>query len=244
MSCHADEAKLVVGSKRFTESYILGEIVAQTARPYAPVEHRPGMGNTAVVFEALKAGAIDVYPEYLGTLDAEILKHPKPTDIATMQRELAPLGLGVGVPLGFANGYALALRADEAQRLQLKHISDLRGHPELVLGLSHEFLGRADGWPGLAARYGLPQRPLGIDHGIAYEALAAGRIAATDIYSTDAKIASLGLAVLDDDLHYFPRYDAVLLYRLDAAQRSPAAWRAIAGLEGRISPAKMIEMNG
>jgi len=239
-----DGKPLVVGSKRFTESYILGEIVAQAARPHGPATHRQGLGNTAVVFEALKAGAIDVYPEYLGTLDAEILKHPHPTDLATMQRELAPLGLGVGVPLGFANGYALAVTGVQAEKLGLARISDLKRHPALSLGLSHEFLGRADGWPGLATRYGLPQQPIGIDHGVAYEALASGRIAATDIYSTDAKIASLGLRVLDDDAAYFPRYDAVLLYRLDAVRRFPAAWRAIAGLEGRISPAEMIRMNG
>lgn len=242
----ADDAnRLVVGSKRFTESYILGEIVAQTARPFAAVvEHRPGLGNTAVVFEALKAGAIDLYPEYLGTLDAEILKHPQPTDLDTMRRELAPMGLGVAVPLGFDNGYALALRSSDAQRLQLRRISDLRAQPQLVFGLSHEFIGRADGWPGLAARYRLPQQPVGIDHGIAYEALEAGRVAVTDIYTTDAKIASLGLTVLEDDARYFPRYDAVLLYRLDLPKRAPAAWQAITRLEGRIGQATMIAMNG
>jgi osmoprotectant transport system permease protein len=241
----ADRAALVVGSKRFTESYILGEIVAQTAAPHvAAAEHRQGLGNTAVVFEALKAGAIDVYPEYLGTIDAEILKHPAPTDIATMNRELAPLGLGIAVPLGFQNGYALAMRAEPAKQLGIRRLSDLAKQPQLVLGLSHEFIGRADGWPGLAARYQLPQRPTGIDHGIAYEALAAGRIAVTDIYSTDAKIAELKLSVLDDDLGYFPRYDAVLLYRLDLAQRAPEAWRAIQALEGRIDAARMITMNG
>ncbi len=235
---------LTVGSKRFTESYILGEIVAQTAAPHAPVEHKPGLGNTAVVLEALKAGAIDVYPEYLGTIDAEILKNPRPTDLATMQRQLAALGLGVGVPLGFQNTYALAMTAAQARARGIQRIGDLAGHPSLAFGLSHEFLGRADGWPGLAARYGLPQQPTGIDHGIAYEALASGRIALTDIYSTDAKIASLGLTVLDDDRQYFPRYDAVLLFRLDLPQRLPAAWRAIEALEGRIPPARMIAMNG
>lgn len=241
----ADAGKLVVGSKRFTESYLLGEIVARTAAPHlAVVEHRQGLGNTAVVFEALKAGAIDVYPEYLGTIDAEILKHAAPTDLATMNRELAPLGLGIAVPLGFQNGYALAMRAEQATQLRISRLSDLAKHPQLVFGLSHEFIGRADGWPGLAARYSLPQRPTGIDHGIAYEALAAGRIAVTDIYSTDAKIAELKLAVLDDDAGYFPRYDAVLLYRLDAARRAPAAWRAIAALEGRIDAATMIALNG
>ena len=241
----ADGATLTVGSKRFTESYILGEIVMQTAKGAgAQAEHRQGLGNTAVVYEALKAGAIDVYPEYLGTIDAEILKHPQATDLATMRTELAQQGMGVAVPLGFVNGYALAMRESESTRLGIKRLSDLKAHPELTLGLSHEFLGRQDGWPGLAARYGLPHQPLGIDHGIAYEALGSGRIALTDIYSTDAKIAELKLVVLDDDLAFFPRYDAVLLYRLDVVQRFPAAWKAIAALEGRINAAAMIAMNG
>ncbi|HEX3139264.1 MAG TPA: glycine betaine ABC transporter substrate-binding protein [Rhizobacter sp.] len=239
-----DKPTLKVGSKRFTESYILGEIVTQTAQAHGPAEHRQGLGNTAVVLEALKAGAIDVYPEYIGTIDAEILKHPQPTDLVTMRAELKEQGLGVAVPLGFVNGYALAMRDADGQRLGIRRLSELKGHPELVMGLSHEFLGRQDGWPGLAARYGLPHKPLGIDHGIAYEALASGRIALTDIYSTDAKIAELKLRVLDDDLAFFPRYDAVLLYRLDVPQRFPAAWKAIAALEGRIDAARMIEMNG
>lgn len=241
---HAADKPLAVGSKRFTESYILGEIVAQTAAVHAPAQHMPGLGSTAVVLEALKAGAIDVYPEYLGTIDAEILKNPRPTDLAGMRRQLAAMGLGVGVPLGFQNTYALAMTAAQSAALGVRRIGDLKQHPGLAVGLSHEFLGRADGWPGLAARYQLGQQPTGIDHGIAYDALAGGRIAVTDIYSTDAKIASLGLVVLDDDLGYFPRYDAVLLYRLDAAQRAPAAWRAIEALAGRIDPARMIAMNG
>ncbi|WP_234414052.1 glycine betaine ABC transporter substrate-binding protein [Ideonella sp. A 288] len=240
----AADGPLTVGSKRFTESYILGEIVAQTAAQHTQARHQPGLGNTAVVLEALKAGAIDVYPEYLGTVDAEILKNPQPTDLATMRRQLQALGLGLSGPLGFQNTYALAMTAAQANALGVRRISDLKAHPGLAMGLSHEFLGRADGWPGLAARYGLAQSPTGIDHGIAYDALASGRIAVTDIYSTDAKIASLGLAVLEDDAGYFPRYDAVLLYRLDAAQRAPLAWRAIEALAGRIPPARMIAMNG
>jgi osmoprotectant transport system permease protein len=243
----AASGRLVVGSKRFTESYILGELVAQAARPQAPaVEHRQGLGNTAVVLEALKAGAIDVYPEYLGTIATEILKLPPAAaaDVPALNRALAPMGLGVAVPLGFQNGYALALRGPQARQLGVRTLSDLAGHPALQLGLSHEFIGRADGWPGLAARYRLPQRPTGIDHGIAYEALAAGRIDVMDIYTTDAKIAQLGLQVLADDAAYFPRYDAVLLHRLDLPARHPAAWQAIGRLQGRIDEATMIRLNG
>jgi osmoprotectant transport system permease protein len=230
---------LRVGSKRFTESYILGEILTRTAAAAGPAEHRQGLGNTAIVLAALRSGAIDVYPEYLGTIDLEILKNPRPTGIAQMRAALQPLGLGVAVPLGFSNGYALAMRGDAG----ITRLSELARQPQRQVGLSHEFLGRADGWPGLARRYGLPQTPRGLDHGIAYEALAKGQIDVTDIYSTDAKIRQYGLRVLEDDLHYFPRYDAVLLYRLDLPQRFPAAWGAIGRLAGSISADAMIAMN-
>lgn len=230
---------LKVGSKRFTESYILGEILAQTAAPVVRTEHRQGLGNTAIVLNALRTGAIDVYPEYLGTIDLEILKNPKPTSLEAMRAALRPLGLGVAVPLGFSNGYALAVRGDAG----LSTLSDLAKKPDFRLGLTHEFLGRADGWPGLAARYALAQQPRGIDHGIAYQALAQHQVDAIDIYSTDARIRQYGLRVLDDDKHYFPRYDALLLYRLDLPQRLPRAWRALQGLEGRISAEDMIAMN-
>jgi osmoprotectant transport system permease protein len=205
----------------------------------ARVEHRQGLGNTAIVLNALRSGAIDVYPEYLGTIDLEILKNARPTSLETMRAALRPLGLGVAVPLGFSNGYALATRGDAG----IHTLSALAAKPAFKLGLSHEFLGRGDGWPGLAARYGLPQTPRGIDHGIAYEALQQHQVDVIDIYSTDAKIRQYGLRVLDDDRHYFPRYDAVLLYRLDVTTRLPQAWRALQGLEGRIDADAMIGMN-
>jgi osmoprotectant transport system permease protein len=234
---------LRVGSKRFTESYILGEILTQTAAAHGGAQHRQGLGNTAIVFEALKAGAIDVYAEYTGTIDAEILKNAAPADLATLNRQLAPLGLGVAAPLGFNNTYALAMRADDAQARGIATLSDLARAPQLKLGLSHEFLGRADGWPGLARTYALPHKPTGLDHGIAYEALAAKQVDAIDIYSTDAKIEQLKLRVLQDDQRFFPRYDAVLFYRLDVPARFPAAWQALLKLEGRISEPQMIAMN-
>jgi osmoprotectant transport system permease protein len=238
------DGTLIVGSKRFTESYILGEILRQTAATAGPAEHRQGLGNTAVVLAALKAGAIDVYPEYLGTIEAEILGHRTPAPPDVIDKELAAQGLGMGVSLGFSNGYALAMPAADAERLHITTISDLAAHPDVVLGLSHEFIGRADGWPGLAKRYGLTARPVNIDHGLSYDAMASGKIAVTDIYTTDAQIAPRHLRVLVDDKGYFPRYDAVLLYRLDAVTRHPAQWHALQALAGRIPVAAMIAMNG
>jgi osmoprotectant transport system permease protein len=234
---------LRIGSKRFTESYILAQVLAQAASGHARTEVQPGLGNTAIVYEALRSGSIDLYPEYVGTIDLEILKNPSPTSLESINRQLQPLGLGVAIPLGFNDGYALAMRNADAERRGIRTLSDLARHPELKLGLSNEFLGRADGWPGLARRYGLPQQPTGLDHGLAYDALARSQVDVIDIYTTDAKIKQLGLCVLKDDGNYFPRYDAVVLYRLDVPQRFPDAWEALQRLSGRIDEATMIGMN-
>ena len=243
---HADTLPgvLHIGSKRFTESYILAEVLAQAAAPHAATEVKAGLGNTAIVYAALRAGSIDLYPEYAGTIDQEILKNDKPSpSLAAMRAQLLPLGLGVDIALGFNNGYALAMRADVATRLGIARLSDLAKHPALRLGLSNEFIGRADGWQGLAKRYALPQTPSGLDHGLAYDAVARAQVDLIDIYTTDAKISHLGLTVLGDDAAYFPRYDAVVLYRLDVPQRFPAAWAALQAQAGRIDEAKMIAMN-
>jgi osmoprotectant transport system permease protein len=235
--------QLMVGSKRFTESYILGEIVTQTAsNAGAEVAHRQGMGGTAILFEAIKTGSIDVYPDYTGTIARQLLQTDA-ADLATLNRGLRPLGLGVAVKLGFNNTYALALPEDEAARLGISSVSELADQPQLRFGLGHEFLERNDGWSGLKATYALPHLPKGLDHGLAYEAIASGQIDVMDIYSTDAKIARYGLRVLSDDKHYFPDYDAVLVYRLDVPERFPRAWAALVKLEGTIDAKRMIAMN-
>ncbi len=240
-----DEGSLRVGSKRFTESYILAEILAQQAAPALrqPPTVRQGLGNTAIVYEALRSGAIDLYAEYTGTVALEILRSPGPLPLAALDAQLAPLGLGVAVPLGFNDGYAFAMRKAEAERLGVRRLSDLVAHPTLRLGLTNEFIGRADGWRGVATRYGLAQQPTGLDHGLAYQAIAAGQVDVIDIYTTDAKIDDLGLLVLEDDRAYFPRYDAVLLYRRDLPARLPQAWARLQALQGRIDEPTMIAMN-
>lgn len=239
----AADDPLRIGSKRFTEAYVLAQVLAQTAAPHARTEVLAGLGNTAIVYEALRSGRIDLYPEYLGTIDQEILKNPRPGSLASIQAQLAPLGFGVAIPLGFNDGYALAMREADAERLGIRRLSDLAAHPALRMGLSNEFIGRQDGWPGLRSAYGLPQQPTGVDHGLAYDALAQGQIDVMDIYTTDAKIGHLGLRVLEDDRQYFPRYDAVVLYRLDVPQRFPAAWQALQALAGSIDEREMIAMN-
>jgi osmoprotectant transport system permease protein len=215
---------LRVGSKRFTESYILAEIVVAIARSEGlAAVHEQGLGGTAVVYRALTDGAIDVYPEYTGTIAEAVVKEGK-ADLEHLRTSLAPRGLALSPPLGFENTYALASTRQVALRDHLVRISDLAAHPELRFGLSHEFAGRADGWPGLAARYGLSNRRTSvIDHALAYEALQQGSVDVADVYTTDAKISRYDLVVLDDDKRFFPPYEAVLFYRSDTATRG-SAW--------------------
>ncbi|WP_232464750.1 glycine betaine ABC transporter substrate-binding protein [Bordetella genomosp. 8] len=236
---------LRIGSKRFTESYILAELLAQQVarRTGQTPAVSQGLGNTAIVYQALQSGGIGLYPEYTGTIAMEILKSDKPMSLEDIRTRLAPLGLGVDIPFGFNDGYALAMRAADADRLGIRSLSDLARHPDQRLGLSQEFIGRVDGWRGLAQRYGLRQSPTGLDHGLAYDAIEKRQVDVIDIYTTDAKIDALGLRVLEDDLKYFPRYDAVVLYRLDLPQRYPQAWAAMRELAGTIDEHAMIAMN-
>lgn len=230
-----------VGSKRFTESYVLGEIVRQQLLSAGvQATHQQGLGNTGILEQALASGKVDVYPEYTGTIVRELLKREGNPTLAELNTWLAPRGLKAAVPLGFNNTYALALRESVAERLGVKTISDLaRLAPgALKPGLSHEFQVRADGWPALARAYGLQLQPgPALDHGLAYQALAAGQVDLIDVYSTDAQIGRRALRVLADDRGFFPRYDAVLLMRasLDATPLLPLA--------GRIDERTMIALN-
>ena len=243
-----NEETLRIGSKRFTESYILGEILSQVARlaGEAKVDYQPGLGNTGIVFAALQAGAIDLYPEYTGTIQQEILKLPahQKMGLETLRSLLRPIGVGADIPLGFNNAYALAIREEQAHQLNIHRISDLLRYPNLKMGFSHEFLKRADGWEALKKAYRLPQQNvLGIDHSLSYEALHNRQIDLTDVYTTDAKIEKYHLLVLEDDRHFFPFYDAILLYRLDVPQKFPRTWVALQSLKGRLSNEQIRSMN-
>jgi osmoprotectant transport system permease protein len=233
--------KTTVGSKRFTESYVLGEIITQTLTAQGvQAQHRQGLGNTGILEQALSSGAVDVYPEYTGTIVRELLKREGNPSLAELNTWLAPRGLKAAVPLGFNNTYALAMLDARASELGITTISDLlRAEAAgLRLGLSHEFLARADGWPALKAAYKLPYAaPSGLDHGLAYDAVSGKKVDLIDIYSTDAKVDTYQLRVLKDDLNFFPRYDAVLLMRM-AFDATP-----LLKLEGRINAQTMIAMN-
>jgi osmoprotectant transport system permease protein len=235
-----------VGSKRFTESYVLAEIIRQRAASAneTKVTHLQGLGNTAIVLGALQSGAITIYPEYTGTIAREILKLDAVPSLAVLNEKLAPMGLAASVPLGFNNTYALAIPSSLAKAKNIKTLSDLKLHANLRLGLSQEFIGRADGWAGLKRTYDLPWSSVrGLDHGLAYQAIKLGQIDVIDVYSTDAKISEYQLTVLQDDKNYFPRYDAVLLHKADLAARYPAIWKSLQQLENQIDETAMRGMN-
>ncbi len=233
---------VIIGSKKFTESYVLGEIAKRKLYDTPEgAEHRQGMGGTIILWEALRAGQIEVYPEYTGTIAEEILKANRRLSVKELRDALEKFGVGITEPLGFNNTYALVMRRSEAQRFGLRTISDLRNHPELKFGLTHEFLDRQEGWQPLARRYQLnPPNVVGIDHALGYAALVNGSIDVKDAYSTDAKIGDYDLVILDDDLQFFPRYDAVFLYRLSLSLK---AITCLHTLEGTIDDQKMIQLN-
>jgi len=234
-----------VGSKKFTESVILGEMVTLLVEQNGvPVIHRGELGGTRILWDGLLKGDIDVYPEYTGTIAREILAGEGLRGEKDIRRHLSLSGVLMSQPLGFNNTYALGMKEGLAGRLGITKISDLRNHPELRFGFANEFMNRQDGWPGLRQAYRLPQENVrGLEHELAYVGLQSGAIQVTDLYSTDAEIAYYHLRTLKDDLHFFPSYEAVLLYRSDLVKRWPKGVRAMLGLEGKISGSDMIGMN-
>ncbi len=232
LTAPADEP--VVASKLFTESVILGEMLSQLTG----AEHKRNLGGTQVCWKALLRGDIDAYVDYTGTILRETLVDEKLADMDAARAYLKTRGIGVSAPIGFNNTYALGMKRGLAARRGIDTISELAAHPDLVLRFGEEFMLRADGWPGLKRRYGLPQTDVkGMDHDLAYRGLEADDAHVIDVYSTDAAVAFYDLIVLEDDRRFFPRYDAVVVYRLD---RDRPAWRA---LEGRIDDAQMTAMN-
>ena len=231
-----------IGSKKFTESYVLGEIAKRSlSNAGISTEHRQGMGGTIILWEALRTGQIDIYPEYTGTITQEILKRSDQLTLEQIANELGKVGIGMTEPLGFNNTYALVMRRNRANELGIRAISDLQKHPELKFGLTHEFLDRQDGWRPLAQRYQLnPKSVIGIDHALGYAALASGSIDVKDAYSTDAKIAQFDLVVLEDDQKFFPQYKAVFLFRNALPTETIEPLRK---LTGTIDEEKMTRLN-
>ena len=240
---HSESVK--VGSKLFTESVILGEITAQLIRAEGrEVEYFDQLGGTRILWNALREGEIDVYPEYTGTIIQEILQDTTISDFDALKIQLQQYNINITEPLGFNNTYALGMRSKQAERLGIETISDLHKHPELKHGYSNEFINRSDGWKGIREVYNLnPNSVTGLDHDLAYRGLESGSIDVIDLYSTDAEIEYYDIKVLKDDLKFFPEYQAVFLYRSELEEKAPQAVRIVNELSGRITEANMVSMN-
>lgn len=229
-----------VASKNFNESYILSEIASQLleSRGYT-VERRFGLGGTLICFEALSNGEIDLYVEYTGTLSQAILKLDHDATFAELNAEIESRGMRLLEPFGFNNTYAMVVKRQRAEALGLRSIGDLRRHPQLEIVVSHEFLEREDGWPGLTRAYGIQHEVVGIEHALAYQAIEGGAVDVTDGYSTDGEIERYDLIALEDDLGFFPKYLAAPLVREGLG---PDVIQILGGLGDTLDDAQMQAM--
>ena len=231
-----------VGAKHFNEGYILSEILSEMLESGGyKVERNFSLGGTLVCFDALRYHQIDIYPEYTGTISGEILKLDQNVSVTALNQKLKDeYMLEISEPYGFNNTYALTVTKQTSEKCNLHTISDLKQHPEIEIALSYEFLKRKDGWENLALAYGLRNKPVGIEHGLAYQALVEGKIELTDAYSTDGEIVKYGLVILDDDRNFFPKYFAVSFFRDDI---DPKVKDIVSRLTSQISEIEMQSMN-
>jgi osmoprotectant transport system substrate-binding protein len=248
---HSD--RIVVGSKNFTESLMLGELLAQLieAHTHLKVERRFYLAGTYICQQALLAGRIDIYPEYTGTALTAILKQKVGGDKVEVYQRVkneyeTHLGLTLGLPFGFNDTFAMEIRGEDARRLNLKSLSQAAAFaPQWRAGFGYEFMERPDGYAGLAAAYGLhfATPPRIMDLGLLAPALKAHQIDIAAGNATDGLIPALDLFVLDDDRHYFPPYEAVAVIRQQTLQRHPEVGEALAQLGGKITDQEMQQLN-
>lgn len=237
-----------IGSKIFTESYILAEVLAQTieSRTDMDVQKKYGLGGTGIIFEALKNNEIDLYIEYTGTLTEAILKKPDLQSSAALKELMLKQDIVMSDSLGFNNTYAIAVKRDFAEKHALKTMSDLKKvEDSAVLAMSYEFMNRADGYGAMVNAYGYKFKnyPKSMDHSLAYQAIQSGQADVAEVYSTDAKIEKLDLVVLEDDRQFFPKYEPIILARRQFVEKHPDVWQALLALEGKLSNEEMRELN-
>jgi len=243
---------VIVGSKNFTESLLLGEIVAQQLERYqVPVERKLYLGGTFVCHQAIVAGQIDLYVEYTGTASSAVLKLPAAHDAARVRQSVdsayrANWGIEWTAPFGFNNTFAMLVRRQDAARLGIRTLSQAaRYAPGWKPAFGYEFVEREDGYRGLLQAYGLRfgTRPATMDLALTYRALAEGRADFIAGNSTDGLIKALDLFPLEDDRHYFPPYQAAPVVRSQVFSRFPAARAALAKLANTLTDERMRELN-
>jgi glycine betaine/choline ABC-type transport system substrate-binding protein len=250
--CQRGSAPVRIGSKNFSEQIVLAEIVAQALEGKGlRVDRKFNLGGTFVCHKALVAGDLDLYPEYTGTAFTAILARKPVSNPAAVREDVAReykerWDLVWSPPLGFENTFALVVRGEDARRWGLRTISDLKAHAaEIRPGFGYEFLEREDGYKGLTKAYGFEfgKRPTQMDLGLLYPALENRQVDLIAGNSTDGLIAALGAAVLEDDRHYFPPYEAAFVVRGRVWRERLAVHGVLGSLGGRISAETMRKMN-
>ena len=254
LSCspsHSD--RIVVGSKNFTESFILGELIAQQIEAHTKVrvDRRFYLAGTYICQQAMLAGRIDIYPEYTGTALTTILKQPISRDKHDVYQRVKSdyerrFGLTLGPAFGFNDTFAMEIRGEEARRLNVRTLSQAAQFaPHWRAGFGYEFMERPDGYRGLVATYGLhfAEQPRIMDLGLLARALKERQIDFAGGNATDGLIPALDLFVLEDDRQYFPPYEAVPVIRQQTVLQHPEIASALANLAGAISDSEMQQMN-
>ena len=245
--------RIIVGSKNFTEQVVLAELMAQhlEGRLHVPVERRFYLAGSYIAHQAVLADRIDVYPEYTGTALTAILKESPNWDPNTVFNEVREqyqtrFHLTVTPPFGFNNSFAMVMRGEDARRLGISKLSQAKPYaPQWIFGCGYEFLERPDGYAGFVRRYGLAFRdkPRVMDLGLLYRALKDRQIDLAAGNGTDGLIAALKMVVLEDDLHYFPPYEAAPVVNDGAVGRFPRLIPALNELANKISDNDMRQMN-
>ena len=244
----ARAGQVAVGSKAFTEGFLLAELAAQEIESTGTVDvgRRFGLGGSSIVYEAIKGGEIDVCPDYIGSIADLLLRAPKLSKAEDVDAQLRRFGLAISKPLGFENVYGFAVTRAFSRTHDVTRISDLKKlSGTFRAGFSHEFCGRADGLASVRTAYGILRSSAiePIDHVLAYRAIAAGKVDVIDVYSTDSRIDELDLVLLQDDLEALPHQQATYLVRTQFIDRYPAAWAKLQALGGRLDQKQMRQLN-
>ena len=242
----AEESAVKIASKLHTEGVILAEVMTHLVNQAgSQTIHLRELGGTHVIWKALKRGEVDLYVEYTGTIMTEIFPNEGLKTIDDIRQKLLTENVLISQSLGFNSTYAISMTKAVAAQYGITKISDLRHHPDLRFGFTERFLARNDGWQSLRQIYQLPQTNVrGLHHYLAYQGLNSGAIDVMDAYSTDGEVAYYDLQVLEDDLHHFPEYYPLIVYRADLAERMPQVVAALQKIVGNISEVEMRQMNG